>query len=308
MPSPGRVGLSSELKVIALMSGGTELDSGRLLEQDNHLLQELTHLQQQICQLQAEIQDLHIALSTTAEHGDLLEAQLYETNQQLEAEISVRQKAEAMLYTLIDVISREKSDLEIIVKTIMEHGDVLDAQWSKKLEEMSLLAVSDGLTQIPNRRQFDQHLTQNWRQMVRDQKSLAIVICDIDYFKQYNDAYGHLEGDDCLKLVAQTLYHKVRRPYDLVARYGGEEFAAILPDTDWAGAIEVARRMRAAITELRIPHAASSISPYVTISIGVASLIPNPNLLPTDLLTIADRNLYLAKQQGRDRIVPDQVT
>lgn len=264
-------------------------------------------LRQEIRQLQAEIQDLHIALSTTAEHGDLIEAQLYETNQQLQAEISVRQKAEAMLYTLLDVISREKSDLEIIVQTIMEHGDVVDAQWSKKLAEISLLAASDGLTQIPNRRHFDQHLTQQWRQMAREQKFLAILLCDIDYFKEYNDAYGHLGGDDCLKLVAQTLYHHARRPYDLVARYGGEEFAAILPGTDWEGAIEVAQRMKTAIAKLQIPHAASSISSYVTISIGVASMIPSPNLLPTHLLTIADRNLYLAKHEGRDRIVPAQV-
>lgn len=264
-------------------------------------------LRQEIRQLQAEIQDLHIALSTTAEHGDLIEAQLYETNQQLQAEISVRQKAEAMLYTLLDVISREKSDLEIIVQTIMEHGDVVDAQWSKKLAEISLLAASDGLTQIPNRRHFDQHLAQQWRQMAREQKPLAILLCDIDYFKQYNDAYGHLGGDDCLKLVAQTLCHRARRPYDLVARYGGEEFAVILPGTDWAGAIEVAQRLKTAIAKLQIPHSASRVAAYVTVSIGVASMIPNPNLLPTHLITIADRNLYLAKHQGRNRIVPAQV-
>ncbi|WP_448572999.1 diguanylate cyclase domain-containing protein [Trichothermofontia sp.] len=283
------------------------MDSQGLLEQDNHLLQELMRLRQEIRQLQAEIQDLHIALSTTAEHGDLIEAQLYETNQQLQAEISVRQKAEAMLYTLLDVISREKSDLEIIVQTIMEHGDVVDTQWSRKLAEISLLAASDGLTQIPNRRHFDQHLAQQWRQMAREQKPLAILLCDIDYFKQYNDAYGHLGGDDCLKLVAQALSHHARRPYDLVARYGGEEFAVILPGTDWEGAIEVAQRLKTAIAKLQIPHSASRVAAYVTVSIGVASMIPSPNLLPTHLITIADRNLYLAKHQGRDRIVPAQV-
>jgi len=290
-----------------LRVGRHQLDSQSLIEQDKHLLEELMRLRQEIRQLQAEIQDLHIALSTTAEHGDLIEAQLYETNQQLQAEISVRQKTEAMLYSLLDVISREKTDLEIIVQTIMEHGDVVDAQWAQKLNEIALLAVSDGLTQIPNRRHFDQHLAQQWKQMARAQKPLAILLCDIDYFKQYNDTYGHLEGDDCLKLVAQTLLHNVRRPYDLVARYGGEEFAAILPGTSWEGAIEVAMRMKAAIAQLEIPHSASFISSYLTLSVGVASMIPSLDLLATHLVTIADRNLYQAKQQGRDRIVPDQV-
>ncbi len=292
--------------ITAFTSGGTLLDSPGLLDQDNHLLEELMRLRQEIRQLQAEIQDLHIALSTTAEHGDLIEAQLYETNQQLQAEISVRQKAEAMLHALLEVLSREKSDLEIIVQTIMEHGDVVDTQWSRKLDEITLLAASDGLTQIPNRRHFDQHLAQQWKQMLREQKSLAILLCDIDYFKQYNDAYGHLEGDDCLKLVAQTLYHSARRPYDLVARYGGEEFAAILPGTSWEGAIEVAQRMRTAVAQLEIPHRGSLISPYITVSIGVASLIPSADLDATHLVTIADRHLYQAKQQGRDRICPAQ--
>lgn len=297
--------------ITAFIRGGMLLDSRGLVEQDHHLdqhllLEELLHLRQEIRCLQAEIQDLQIALSTTAEHGDLVEAQLYQTNQQLQAEISVRQKTEAMLHALLDLLSQEKTDLEIIVKTIMEHGDVVDAQWSQKLEEITLLAASDGLTQIPNRRHFDQHLAQQWKQMAREQKPLAVLLCDIDYFKQYNDTYGHLAGDNCLQRVAQTLYHSVRRPFDLVARYGGEEFAAVLPGTSWGGAIKVAQRMRTAVAQLEIPHCASPISAYITVSIGVASLIPSTDLAAIHLVTIADRHLYQAKQQGRDQICPAQ--
>lgn len=267
------------------------------------LMAENQRLRCEIEQLRQTTQDLEIALSTIAEHGDLVENHLHTANQQLQAEIAQRQQAEAMLQALIEVLSREKKDLEIIVKTIMEHGDVVDTQWQHKLHEMVLLASMDGLTQIPNRRRFDEHLEQQWKQMAREKNYLSIVLCDIDYFKAYNDTLGHLAGDDCLKQVAQALNNTIKRPTDLLARYGGEEFAAVLPNTDEIGALQVAERMQQAIAQQQFRHPASDISDRITISVGVASAVPLPGQSPLTLLDEADRRLYLAKQNGRDQVV-----
>lgn len=264
---------------------------------------EIEKLRQEISRLNQDIHDLQISLSTTAEHGDLIEAQLYETNLKLQEEVVVRQRAEATLNALFEIISKERDDLEIIVQTIVEHGDVVDNQWYQKLREATRLANFDSLTQIANRLKFDGHLTKQWKQMTREQSSLSILLCDIDYFKQYNDTYGHVMGDGCLKKVARALNETLSRPTDLVARYGGEEFAAVLPQTGEEGALRVAERMQMAIAHLEIPHASSSINPYVTVSIGVASAIPQPQRSYDSLVDEADQLLYRAKQQGRNRIV-----
>lgn len=264
---------------------------------------ENARLRQEIAQLQQVNHDLHIALRTTAEHGDIIETQLYETNVKLKAEIIERQRAQATLHTLLDMLARERDDLRIVVQTIMEHGDVLDAQWHQKFSEAAYLAKSDGLTQIANRRRFDEYLDYQWQQMTREQTPLSIILCDIDCFKQYNDSFGHLAGDDCLRQVAQALALAVKRPADLVARYGGEEFAAILPHTNEAGALKVATRMQAAIARLQIPHPSSQVNDQVTLSIGVACTIPSPQQPPSYLVDEADQRLYLAKKRGRNRIV-----
>lgn len=253
--------------------------------------------------LKRENQDLHIALSTTAQHGDVVELELHKANQKLKTEVVERKRAQATLQALIELISQQKNDLEVIVQTIMEHGDVLDTQWHQKLHEATLLASYDGLTQIANRRRFDEYLAQQWKQMTRERSPLAILLCDIDHFKEYNDTYGHLGGDNCLKQVAQTLCETLKRPSDLVARFGGEEFAVILPQTDLDGALKVAELLQAAIQQLQVVHAQSPVYPYLTLSIGIASTIPvSPNSSAT-LLDIADNALYMAKQQGRNRIV-----
>ncbi|EAW36973.1 diguanylate cyclase domain-containing protein [Lyngbya sp. PCC 8106] len=178
------------------------------------------------------------------------------------------------------------------------------AQLKQKLQranqELELLANLDGLTQIANRRHFDYHLQQEWQRMQRLQLPLSLILCDVDYFKRYNDCYGHLAGDDCLIQVAQTLYQSMQRAADIVARYGGEEFAIILPYTDTPGAIAVAERIRTCILELQIPHADSQISPIVTISLGVSSLIPTSSCSPQCLIQLADEALYQAKQSGRN--------
>ena len=266
------------------------------------LMQQIQHLREEVERLKREREDLYIALSTTAEHGDCIEAQLHEANQQLKVEVEVRRRTQMTLQTLIEAISKRKADLEIVVQTIMEHGDIMDTQWALKLSEMNKIASIDGLTQIPNRRRFDEHLEHQWKQMIRERSLICLILFDIDHFKQFNDTYGHLAGDDCLKQVAQVLEGCVQRPSDLIARYGGEEFAAILPQTTIAGAIEVAQRVQTEIANLKIFHEKSSASDYLTLSIGIAGSIPTSTQSFSKLLDEADQYLYLAKQQGRDRI------
>jgi len=169
--------------------------------------------------------------------------------------------------------------------------------------KLEWLANIDGLTQIANRRCFDNYLTVEWQRHLREQQFLALILIDIDYFKLYNDCYGHQRGDDCLIQLAQTIAKILQRPTDLVARYGGEEFAVILPNTSSEGALIIAEKIRQMLALLRIPHAQSKVSQYVTLSLGVASLISNHDLSPEDLIAQADQALYQAKNQGRDRVI-----
>ena len=161
--------------------------------------------------------------------------------------------------------------------------------------------VTDELTQISNRRAFDLYLQQEWNRAKREELPLALIMIDIDYFKLYNDYYGHDEGDRCLHAVAQGIRKAVKRPSDLVARYGGEEFAVILPNTDREGAETVANTIQTEIRDLKLPHAGSPIAPHVTLSMGVSIKIPTSSDCSL-LINTADRALYEAKNRGRDRI------
>lgn len=161
----------------------------------------------------------------------------------------------------------------------------------------------DSLTQIANRRRFDEYFAQEWSRCTREQAYLAIILCDVDYFKAYNDTYGHQVGDKCLYEVAQGINNAVKRPADLVFRYGGEEFAIVLPYTDKQGAIIVAEEIRQEIKQLKIPHESSHISNIVSLSLGVSSIIPSIYTSPHSLVSSADLALYDAKYQGRDRVI-----
>lgn len=166
-------------------------------------------------------------------------------------------------------------------------------------QQLLRLANIDGLTQVANRRRFDQYLEQQWQDLQAEKSSLALILCDIDYFKQYNDYYGHLAGDSCLKKVAQALENILRDPGDLVARYGGEEFAIILPNTSWSQAIKLGQQIQNRILQLQLPHADSLVSQWLTLSLGIACTIPSHDISPSALIGAADQALYQAKQQGR---------
>lgn len=164
------------------------------------------------------------------------------------------------------------------------------------------LAEVDSLTGIGNRRSFDQVLDEEWRRARRRGYNLAILMCDIDFFKSYNDTFGHQQGDQCIRQVAQCMKQMVRRPGDLVARYGGEEFAVILPALDQEEAANVARILCQGVRDLRIPHPTSHANEFVTISVGVAAMVPEEDRVAGDLVGFADEALYQAKKNGRNRI------
>lgn len=173
-------------------------------------------------------------------------------------------------------------------------------QQADLLESLSLL---DALTDIPNRRRFDEALAAEWKRAIRDATPLSLLMIDIDHFKQYNDYYGHGAGDVCLQMVAAELSKSVVRPSDLVARYGGEEFVVILPETSQESALQIAERLRERIEKMSLPHAYSEVESVVTISVGVATQANiSENSLPQILGDAADKALYMAKEGGRNRV------
>ena len=169
-------------------------------------------------------------------------------------------------------------------------------------QALQYLATYDDLTELKNRRCLNEYLDTEWRRLAREEAPLSLIMCDIDYFKLYNDTYGHQAGDECLRQVAGVLRSSLKRPADLVARYGGEEFVVVLPNTDIEGATRVAEFIRAEVQGLQIIHPKSAVSEYVTLSLGVACCIPAPHKPPETLIAIADEYLYRAKNSGRDRV------
>ncbi len=173
-------------------------------------------------------------------------------------------------------------------------------QANKELQRLSFI---DGLTKIANRRRFDDYLEEEWSRQMRRGGTVSIVICDVDFFKEYNDTYGHQKGDECLQKLAEILDNVLNRVSDIVARYGGEEFAAVLPETDAEGAFHIANQFLAKVAEKKIPHKSSSVLPYLSLSIGVATAIPSERYGAESLLKAADNALYQAKENGRSQIV-----
>jgi diguanylate cyclase (GGDEF)-like protein len=178
---------------------------------------------------------------------------------------------------------------------------VLTQQLDTANQELKRLSASDALTGIANRRFFDDHITREWRRARRSASSLAVMMCDVDNFKLFNDTYGHQAGDDCLRRVAGAIATSLDRASDIAARYGGEEFAVVLPETPQGGALIVGEKVRSAVRALNIPHSGSQFG-IVTLSIGIASAVPDIDDPVDHLIGSADRALYQAKHEGRDRV------
>jgi two-component system chemotaxis family response regulator WspR len=179
----------------------------------------------------------------------------------------------------------------------------LQKQLEVSNRELQRISCQDGLTGIYNRRHFDTYLEHEWSRALRENAEISLILCDIDYFKPYNDHYGHQAGDECLRRVAQVFHDVLQRPGDLAARYGGEEFVVVLPKTDGEGAAVIADALRSRVDRLMLRHEHSKTTDHVTISLGLATVRPNPRIHLTDLIELADKALYQAKQSGRNRYV-----
>jgi diguanylate cyclase (GGDEF)-like protein/PAS domain S-box-containing protein len=205
---------------------------------------------------------------------------------------------------VVHVVRNEKGEVDSLI------GFMFDISERKKTEEklialqkeLEALSFKDGLTGIANRRMFDLRLDTEWVSARRSSQPLSLIVLDIDFFKQYNDLYGHVQGDKCLAKVAQTLNLAATRPRDIVARFGGEEFVLLLPETDERAAKKVAERCHRLIEKLDIPHEKSDVSQIVTASIGVGTINSPAEMEPQNFIQAVDKLLYVAKQNGRNRI------
>jgi len=212
--------------------------------------------------------------------------ELLEENQLLYKEVLASRKAASIT-------------AELVVQQFASMEEI-NANLARVNDELQKISSLDGLTGVANRRFHDEMFSKEWRRCRRNRQSLSLVMIDIDFFKLYNDCYGHPAGDSCLKKVSETLNRIIHRPTDLLSRYGGEEFVYTLSECDTKVAYAIAEKARITIEELQIPHQDSPVSKYVTISLGIASIIPEQSLEPTSLSENADNALYQAKKSGRN--------
>jgi diguanylate cyclase (GGDEF)-like protein len=244
-----------------------------------------------------EWRDLPVIMVTTKSSGQDLEAALDAGA----ADFVPKPVDKAILLARVRAVLRLKLEMD---RRKDREKELLEV--TRRLEEViqSLQRIStmDALTGIPNRRLFDESLAREWRRCLRDAAPLSLIMIDLDYFKAYNDHYGHVSGDEALKSVASALSDSIKRPGDMVARYGGEEFAVILPSTPAEGATFVAELMRQEVLKLQIDHEKSQAAKTVSISVGVSAMIPKKELRPSFLVAAADVALYEAKRRGRNQI------
>lgn len=213
-------------------------------------------------------------------------------------ELLARIRAHAKSY----VAQKERDEAFKNLSSMQEQLEKMNLELARSNHELQRLSSLDGLTSLANRRQFDETLAQEWQRAMRTEMPLSLVFADIDFFKRYNDHYGHQAGDDCLKKVAHALQAIVHRPADLVCRYGGEEFVMILPDTTADGALAVADKMLRSVADQKIEHKNSDAADHVTLSIGVATASPKEGTEAASLIETADQMLYRAKERGRSCI------
>ena len=258
-------------------------------------------LQKLVKMINRQKEDLEIALSTAIEHGDAIEEQLFEVNRQLNAEVGERREIEKQLDSMVNRLSRQKDDLEVLVETIASHGDEINEQMQDQLTSVQELARTDSLTGLWNRRTFDESFDIEWNRHLRTSDQLGVLVIDVDFFKTFNDRFGHQAGDECLKAVGQALSGCSRRSGEMIARYGGEEFAVILPNCNLPAAMKMGEAVRDKVESLAIEHPDTGFG-YVTVSVGAAVMTPDGNNKPDHLFELADTALYQAKQTGRNRV------
>ncbi len=191
------------------------------------------------------------------------------------------------------------------VKRIIKMSDKTQTELKAVSEKLNVISHIDALTDLYNRRHFDEVLQKEWHSALRSKDEIALVMIDIDYFKKYNDTYGHIQGDKCLKRVADIIKAYAKRPRDIVARFGGEEFMIILPETKIKGAVRVGKDILTGVENMKIEHSASPLKQQIlTVSIGIASISPSKESSIEELLTEVDKALYTAKNSGRNCLRP----
>ncbi|MBP2652443.1 MAG: diguanylate cyclase/phosphodiesterase [Firmicutes bacterium] len=307
---PNNLGeMPSELKTLCetfvTMSRKIENTVGLLKENEANLEGKVIEIQDINALLEEEIAERQSAQDALQQLNAALEdkvsertRQLQEINDALKMEIVERQAAQEETLKSRDALVTSEQQLK-------KNSEKLAATNKALLflnEELRRISLLDGLTGIANRRYFDEYLEKEWQRAKREKAALTFIMVDIDYFKGYNDAYGHLAGDDCLRMIAGVLNNMPRRSTDIVSRYGGEEFAIILPDTDKQGAAVIGEKVRSCVENLGIKNKASLISENVTVSVGIATFIPEKDALPSIIIASADKALYQAKHEGRNRI------
>jgi diguanylate cyclase (GGDEF)-like protein/PAS domain S-box-containing protein len=211
---------------------------------------------------------------------------------------------ELILSTNAAPLIDSKGDISSVLISTTDITDIRKAeQRARELnQELEKLSLLDGLTGINNRRYFDKHIAREWKNSLRSKKPLSLILIDVDYFKKFNDTYGHQKGDISLKEIANTIRSAVLRPSDFVARYGGEEFAVVLPNTDETGARKVAERLREMVEGLRIENSRSKVSSFITISLGATTIIPDNLITVSEFIKMADEALYKSKDNGRNML------
>ena len=266
---------------------------GRIVSQAiSHPIQELTEIARRVTH-ESEF-SLQAPVNSEDEIGSLARS----FNQLI---IWVREYTDELELAKADLeqrVEERTAELEEANKKLKERTAELE-EANKKLKELSEL---DSLTQLANRRCFDISLNREWQRAIRQGSPLALILVDVDYFKNFNDAHGHPAGDRCLRKLGSAIKASVNRSTDVAARYGGEEFAILLPETNSLGAVEVAKRLKAKVLSLAIIHRASKASHFVTLSVGVSSLVPTPPQDQKDLIEQTDQALYRAKENGRNCI------
>lgn len=218
-----------------------------------------------------------------------------------------------LVFFKINPCQPEQRTIELVNAVATQLGSLI---YRKKIEtalvqanqELERLATSDSLTGIANRRRFDEYFCREWLRLFRKKLPISLILADVDFFKRYNDTYGHLVGDFCLQHIATTISNCVNRPTDLVARYGGEEFAVILPEIKAEEALQLAEIIRQKVQELQIAHVQSEVDQFVTLSLGVATVIPNPEINLDTFINITDKALYSAKNQGRNCVAAENLS
>ena len=197
-------------------------------------------------------------------------------------------------------IARNITELKAMEEELLS----AQAKLIELVEELKELATKDALTGIANRRFFDEYLEKEWKRAKRDKHIFSIVMIDLDFFKSYNDTYGHQKGDECLKIVANIIEEAMKRPADMAARFGGEEFVLVLPETSFKGAMRLSEELRKSIFDLNMEHKTNPNGSRVTVSMGVATMAADTVENPENLLSKADKALYAAKNNGRNQVCP----